>query len=530
MHKFILVFSALLTLSSSYIVDYGPVVKASKGGIWPHPKNIVSTTYFRTLRPSTFEFETIGYKCDILQAAIDRYKQIIIVHLRRLRYKADSSYNNKWRNISEFNGNIDGLQVDLKKSCEKYPHLDMDESYDLNISENQAMLSAESIWGILRGLESFSQLLYLSPDGRTLLVNQTTIFDEPRFKHRGLLVDTSRHFISMSTLERILDGMAYNKLNVFHWHIVDDHSFPYQSIKYPEMTRGAYHSSMIYSQKDVADIIEYARLRGIRVMSEFDTPGHTASWGASHPELLTKCYGPYTGKLGPINPILDENYDFIYSLFDEIVDVFPDKYIHLGGDEVGFECWQTNQGILNYMKEYNITSFVQLEEFYIQKLIDKVATLNAIPIVWQEVFTNGVRLPKGTIVHVWTGDRRKLLLKITEQKLPALLSSCWYLDHLSTGGDWVKFYNCEPLDFTVKEDLRKYVLGGEACMWSEVVDDSNIVQRIFPRASATAEKLWSPMNVVDIEDAKSRMEEHYCRMRMRNINAQPASGPGLCLA
>lgn len=243
-------------------------------------------------------------------------------------------------------------------------------------------------------------------------MNETTIFDEPRFKHRGLLVDTSRHFISLSTLERILDGMAYNKLNVFHWHIVDDHSFPYQSIKYPEMTRGAYHSSMIYSQKDIADLIEYARLRGIRVMSEFDTPGHVASWGASHPELLTKCYGVYTGELGPINPILDENYDFIYSLFDEIVDVFPDKYVHLGGDEVGFECWQTNQDILNYMKEFNMTSFVQLEEFYIQKLIDKVATLNAFPIVWQEVFTNGVRLPKGTIVHVWTGDRRKLLLKV----------------------------------------------------------------------------------------------------------------------
>lgn len=203
-----------------------------------------------------------------------------------------------------------------------------------------------------------------------------------------------------------------NKLNVFHWHIVDDHSFPYQSKKYPEMTRGAYHPSMIYSQEDVAHIIEYARLRGIRVMSEFDTPGHTASWGASHPELLTKCYGVYTGKLGPINPIKDENYEFIFSLFDEIVEVFPDKYVHLGGDEVGFECWQTNQDILNYMKEFNMTSFVQLEEFYIQKIIDKVATLNVNPIVWQEVFTNGVRLPKGTIVHIWTGDRRKLLSKV----------------------------------------------------------------------------------------------------------------------
>lgn len=103
---------------------------------------------------------------------------------------------------------------------------------------------------------------------------------------------TSRHFIATNVLFQILDGMAYNKLNVFHWHIVDDHSFPYQSIRYPELAKkGAFHDSMIYSQADIANIIEQARLRGIRVMAEFDTPGHTASWGASHPELLTACGG-----------------------------------------------------------------------------------------------------------------------------------------------------------------------------------------------------------------------------------------------
>lgn len=213
-------------------------------------------------------------------------------------------------------------------------------------------------------------------------------------------------------MEQILDGMAYNKLNVFHWHIVDDHSFPYQSIKYPEMTKGAFHESMIYSQHNIAQIIEYAKQRGIRVMAEFDTPGHTRSWGASHPELLTACGGPYEGKLGPINPIIETNYDFIYDLFEEVFSVFPDKYTHLGGDEVGFECWETNQDIIDYMKTYNITSFPHLEEFYIQKLIDKVTSMNVNSIVWQEVYTNGVRLPKGTVVHIWTGNQRKLLAKV----------------------------------------------------------------------------------------------------------------------
>lgn len=216
----------------------------------------------------------------------------------------------------------------------------------------------------------------------------------------------------MSVLEQILDGMAYNKMNVFHWHIVDDHSFPYQSIKYPELTKGAYHKSMIYSQQEVAKIIELARQRGIRVMAEFDTPGHTRSWGASHPELLTKCGGPYEGQLGPINPIKDEIYDFVFNLFEELAKVFPDKYLHLGGDEVGFECWETNQEIVDYMKTFNMTSFSQIEELYIQKLIDKVSSMDVNSIVWQEVYTNGVRLPEGTVVHVWTGDQKELLAKV----------------------------------------------------------------------------------------------------------------------
>lgn len=151
------------------------------------------------------------------------------------------------------------------------------------------------------------------------MLNETEIADEPRFSHRGLLIDTSRHFINMYTLIQILDGMAYNKLNVFHWHIVDDHAFPYVSKRFPELSqKGAYDQSMIYSQDDVAKIIESARIRGIRVMAEFDTPGHTRSWGASHPEILTECGGFYAGRYGPLNPIKQETYTFLNELIELI--------------------------------------------------------------------------------------------------------------------------------------------------------------------------------------------------------------------
>lgn len=234
---------------------------------------------------------------------------------------------------------------------------------------------------------------------------------------------------------------------------------------------------MVYLQDDVAKVIEYARLRGIRVMPEFDTPGHTRSWGVSHPELLTQCMGEYEGKLGPMDPTKPQVYDFLEQLFQELVDVFPDKYLHLGGDEVGFECWQSNTNISSYMIQNNITKYEQLEEVFIQKIVDMVDDLKANSIVWQEVYVNGVRLPRKTVVHVWTGDRFRLLDQITREGRPALLSSCWYLDHLSTGGDWKKFYMCDPHDFSGSEEQRRLVLGGEACMWSEVVDNSNILQR-----------------------------------------------------
>lgn len=145
------------------------------------------------------------------------------------------------------------------------------------------------------------------------------------------------------------------------------------------------------------------------------------------------------------------------------------------------------------------------------------------------MFVNGVKLPKGTVVHVWTGNQQALLNSITGKGLPALLSACWYLDHLLTGGDWQKFYQCEPNDFPGTVEMKSLVMGGEACMWGEVVDNSNIIQRIFPRVSATAEKLWSQESVNNLKDAAKRLEEHTCRMKTRGIAAQPPNGPGFCL-
>jgi len=521
------------SLISSYDINPGPLVIATTGEIWPKPKKQQSQEEFVVLLPSRFKFTASNYTCDIVNAAFERYHRIIAtqsVHFRRYQTTVPGKRKRQYRVHPLFSGNLGELNVVLRSPCEVKPYLGMDESYSLAINNGSSVLESKSVWGILRGLESFSQLLTWAGDGSGLRINHTTVLDEPRFSWRGLLIDTSRHYINPMTLFQIIEGMSYNKLNVFHWHIVDDQSFPYESATFPELSaKGAYHPKLIYHQNDIAKIIEFARLRGIRVVAEFDTPGHTRSWGVAHPELLTTCEGSLEGYLGPMDPTNDGVYEFLDKLFREIVEVFPDKYVHLGGDEVDFDCWESNSNITAYMRKNGLYRYEKLEEIFIQKLVDRVDNLNTSSIVWQEVYVNGVNLPKKTVVHIWTGDRYHLLNAVTGDGHPALLSSCWYLDWLATGGDWKKYYNCDPHIFKGTDEQKKLVLGGEACMWAESVDSGNIIQRIFPRVSAAAEKLWSQIDVTDEVEASRRLEEHYCRMNIRGIQAQPPNGPGFCL-
>lgn len=167
----------------------------------------------------------------------------------------------------------------------------------------------------------------------------------------------------------------------------------------------------------------------------------------------------------------------------------------------------------------------QLEGIYVKQIINIAANLSANSIVWQEVFDDGVNLPNTTVIQIWKGKHEEELFKVTSKGYKALLSSCWYLDALSSGGNWIEFYKCDPHNFPGSEAERHRVIGGEACMWGEVVDVNNVLSRVWPRACAAAERLWSRSNS---KDASSRLEEHTCRMNRRGIPAQPPNGPGFC--
>ncbi|KAK2153374.1 hypothetical protein LSH36_299g02006 [Paralvinella palmiformis] len=495
---------------------------AAPGAPWPMPESWQNSTSQMTLDPLTFQFTSDLTDCDVIDNAIQRYMKYIDL---------------------DPNGVIDpgltqltGLTLtvdDTNCAQDYYPHQGMDESYSLTISgSTEGSLSAKTIWGALRGLETFSQLLYLK-ENKMYRINQTTIIDAPRFPFRGFLIDTSRHFVTVEVILNILDLLSWDKFNVLHWHISDDPSFPYTSRTYPDLTMGAYTPDHVYSRDNITKILYEARLRGIRLLPEFDTPGHSWSWGEGYPALLTPCWGegleggpfkpnyPYHGPSEVINPMEEYSYEFMDNFFQEIAEDFPDGYIHLGLDEVNHNCWASNPNISSWMEDMGFTELNQVEQYYVERIIEIVARKGSYYIIWEDPINKGVKVNESAIVVVWMGNWEESMSRITSQGHYVILSSPWYLNYISYGEDWRTYYAIEPLSFTNNATLWKLVKGGEACMWGEYVDSTNIISRTWPRISTVGERLWSTIDVKNVDDAQYRLHQHRCRILRRGMPAQP---------
>ncbi|KAJ8261251.1 hypothetical protein COCON_G00169740 [Conger conger] len=506
-------------------VDVPNIINSEYGSLWPLPQSVQISSVPFSLSRNSFQIvhsqkSSAGPNCDLLQNAFRRYFEYMFGFTK-----------NQGRYRSGLVSEVSELQVLITSAdpeCDAYPSVTSDESYELTVDQPTAVLTANKVWGALRGLETFSQLVY-EDDYGARSINKTVVKDFPRFAHRGILLDTARHFLPIKVIMANLEAMAMNKYNVFHWHIVDDNSFPYQSPSFPDLSqKGAFHPyTHIYTPSDVKRVIEFARTRGIRVVSEFDTPGHTQAWGKGQMGLLTPCYAgdSPSGTFGPVNPILNTTYEFMSQFFKEVSAVFPDAYVHLGGDEVDFTCWKSNPDIQKFMDAQGFgTDYSKLESYYIQKILDIVASTSKGYMVWQEVFDNKVKINPDTLVQVWKGNEQKYqqeMAAVTAAGFQTILSSPWYLNRISYGQDWKQIYMADPHSFNGTVEQKKKVVGGEACLWGEFVDATNLTPRLWPRASAVAERLWSDQSVTNIDDAYSRLIQHRCRMVQRGLPAEP---------
>ena len=388
-------------------------------------------------------------------------------------------------------------------SGEKIQKLGEDESYRLEVSTSEVHLDAPTPLGVLHGLQTFLQLVEISPEG--FATPAIVIEDSPRFPWRGLLIDVSRHFMPVEVIKRELDGMEAVKFNVLHWHLSDDQGFRVESRKFPRLQQLS-SDGQFYTQEQVKEIIEYAHDRGLRVVPEFDMPGHTTSWFVAYPELASGP-GPYeiSRHFGvhdaAMDPTLEHTYKFLDEFIGEMARIFPDQYFHIGGDEVNGKQWAGNPKIQAFMHAHGLKNARDLQAQFNKRLQTIVKKHGKIMEGWDEILH--ADLPKEVVVQSWRGQ--KALYDAVQQSYRGMLSFGYYLDLMQPAS---QHYLIDPFggaaaNLTAEEKQR--VLGGEACMWSELINPVNIDERLWPRAATVAERLWSAQDVRDVDDMYRRL-------------------------
>ncbi len=396
------------------------------------------------------------------------------------------------------------LNVVCKEKSRAIPSAAEDESYTLEVGTRMAVLNAQTRFGVLRGLETFLQLVELGGNG--FHVPCMTIQDQPRFAWRGLLIDACRHWMPVEVIKRNLDGMAMVKMNVLHWHLSEDQGFRVESKKFPKLHELGSDGNY-YSQEQIKDVVAYAAERGIRVVPEFDMPGHTTSWFVGHPELAS-APGPYEieRKWGVFDPAMDPTkettYRFLDTFIGEMAKLFPDEYFHIGGDEVNGKQWSASAEIILFRGKNNLIDNHALQAYFNRRLLAILKKHGKKMIGWDEIFHSD--LPKDIVVQSWRGQ--KSLAEGAKQGFQGILSHGYYLDHIKSAAF---HYAVDPIDTTIanlSEGEQKKILGGEACMWAEYVSLENIDSRIWPRTAAIAERLWSLSATMNVDDMYRRLE------------------------
>jgi len=417
------------------------------------------------------------------------------------------------------------LTIHTDHESKEIQELGEDESYVLEVTPEGAKLSAPTTLGTLHGLQTFLQLVAVSSDG--FAAPEVTIRDSPRFPWRGLMIDVSRHFIPLDVLKRNIDGMEAVKMNVFHWHLSENQGFRIESKKFPKLHEMG-SDGMFYTQDDARDLIAYAKDRGIRVVPEFDMPGHSTAWLVGYPELAS-APGPYEieRKWGVFDPAMDptneKTYKFLDDLIGEMAKLFPDHYFHIGGDEVNGKQWDANPKIQQFMKSHNLKNNEALQAYFSGR-VQKLVTKHGKAVVgWDEVFIPGV--PKDIVIQSWRGQAS--LAQAASQGYRGILSSGYYLD---LGWSAARHYAVDPMGgaaANLAPEQQKLILGGESCMWSEYVNAENIDSRIWPRNAAIAERLWSPQSVTDPASMYARLHAVSARLELLDLTHQKYYRPML---
>jgi hexosaminidase len=475
----------------------------------PIPKS-VALRDGRLAVDSSFSISLTGQKDPRISTAANRF-------LRRLQKKTGLPFS-----VSPISdARSAALEIHCNETGEQIQSAKADESYELGITPQGAHLAAQSPLGILRGLETLAQLVDL--DDQSFFIPAILIRDEPRYRWRGILIDASRHWEPVEVIKRNLDAMATVKMNVLHWHLSDDQGFRVESRAFPKLHQLGSDGNY-YAQSEVRDIVAYARDRGIRVIPEFDMPGHTTAILAAYPELAS-APGPYQIERlwGVFPPCMDPSskkvYAFLNTFIGEMADLFPDEYFHIGGDEVSGKQWDANPGIQAFKTRNKLKDNAALQAYFNRRLQKILARHGKKMIGWDEILHPD--LPKTVMVQSWRGH--SYLARSAHQGHTGILSHGYYLDAMRPASF---LYAVDPMDKEVaalSDEEKTRILGAEACMWAEFVTPDNIESRIWPRTAAIAERLWSPPAINDVQDLYHRLE--YASRELDSVGVRHQANP-----
>eukprot|EP00042_Codosiga_hollandica_P038615 m.315510 g.315510 ORF g.315510 m.315510 type:complete len:761 (-) comp55441_c0_seq2:227-2509(-) len=482
-----------------------PAITPAKS-IWPEPAFLKMGTATEVLRAGLFQFVYEFHTKDtpIMQAALKRFCSQVFTASSFKEPRSGASVEKLHIIVQHFDTPLD---------------FGADESYALYVGNPIAVLNATTLWGALRGLQTFAQMVGTSDSASASIINLPVLVrDRPNFSWRGVLLDSSRHFTSLEHIHQILDGMEMTKLNVLHWHLTDYQAFTICSEKFPKLCQfGPYvpQKDNSYSLETLRGVVAYARDRGIRIVPEIDVPGHSASW-AIEPGIYVNCT-EFFGLLDPTHP---KTMELVLGVLSEVASVFPDKYLHVGADECHFECWSESKSAVLWMAEHDDFSGVQLYAKFQNEVFDHVKSLGKKPMVWEDLFVAGVPVPKDVLLQPWMcwgmdmcrgGD-------LLWQGFNIVQSTCYYLDWDKT---WQDIYDNPLLPRECRRlvDAEKSsVYGAETSLWTERIDATNLMCRTWPRVAAFAERVWS----LAITDYQTRATEE-TRVRLKHFQSRLAA-------
>jgi len=417
----------------------------------------------------------------------------------------------------------------LQINCTKSGKIGLyeDESYHLDIKQNQITINATSDLGALHGLETLLQML--QNNSTSFYFPNSQISDFPRFTWRGLMIDAARHFQPVDVIKRNIDGLAAMKMNVFHWHLVDDQGWRIEMKKHPKLIDLA-SDGMYYTQEEIKNIVKYADERGILIVPEIDVPGHGSAILTAYPEIGSKVItltggtsekniqgsaiatygiernaGIFSPTLDPSNP---KTYQLLSELFDEVCPLFPGAYFHIGGDENEGKDWDANPKIQAFKKKNNLATNHELQTYFTMQLVPMLKKHGKQLMGWEEILTKN--MSKEAIIHSWRGPNEGVvagqsLVDAVKKGYKTVLSNGYYIDLMYP---IASHYLNDPMpkgaDLTAEEKAR--ILGGEATMWTELTTPSTIDSRVWPRTAAIAERLWSAEDITDVANMRKRLE------------------------